>query len=138
MKSQDSHFPVLLFWSGVNGCLSVAIGAFGAHSLKPLLEKNGTLETFQTGAHYHLVHALALLGVALLSERLAEPKAARRAGNLFLGGILFFSGSLYLLALTNVRVLGAVAPIGGLCFMGGWLSLVMASLREMPNKRGQD
>jgi uncharacterized membrane protein YgdD (TMEM256/DUF423 family) len=126
----------LLFWSGVNGLLAVALGAFGAHSLKPLLEKNGTLETFQTGAHYHLVHAVALLGVALLAERLSEPKVARRTGNLFLGGIVFFSGSLYLLALTNVRVLGAVAPLGGLCFLGGWLSLVVASFREMPNQKG--
>jgi uncharacterized membrane protein YgdD (TMEM256/DUF423 family) len=79
-----------------------------------LLETNGQVATWQTAAHYHLVHAVVLLVLAL------RPTLARWPYFLFLAGIFIFSGSLYLLAVTNVRWLGAITPSGGVCFLAGW------------------
>lgn len=101
------------------GFLAVALGAFGAHGLKPTLLAHGTLETFQTGALYHLVHAAVLLALA---QRAPLP---RLAFALFAAGIVVFSGSLYLLAITNLKWLGAVTPVGGLGLLGGWLALCL-------------
>lgn len=115
---------------GVLGLLGVALGAFGAHSLKATLEANGRVEVWQTGAHYQLVHALGLLLVALLSDRLREKRLLRIVGWLWLAGALVFSGSLYLLAVTNIGVLGAITPIGGLCFLIGWVLLIVAGAKE--------
>jgi len=99
------------------GFLAVALGAFGAHGLKAVLEKNGTLAVWQTAALYHLVHAVVLLVVA---QRAA---VARVPFALFGAGIVIFSGSLYTLAVTNVKWLGAITPLGGLCLLAGWLAL---------------
>src|SRR5690242_914201 len=99
------------------GFLAVALGAFGAHGLKAILEANGQAPTWQTAAHYHLAHAIVLL---LLATR---PHVTRWPFVLFTAGILVFSGSLYLLAVTNVHWLGAITPIGGLCLLAGWLTL---------------
>src|SRR5687767_13565305 len=103
--------------AAITGFLAVALGAFGAHGLKATLELNGTLAVWQTGALYHLVHAVVLLIVA------QRATVARLPFVLFAAGILVFSGSLYLLAITNVKILGAITPIGGLCLLGGWLTL---------------
>ena len=103
--------------AAITGFLAVALGAFGAHGLKAILEANGQVQTWQTAAHYHLVHAVLLLVLAL------RPTVARRHFLFFGAGILIFSGSLYLLAVTNVRWLGAITPIGGLCLLLGWLTL---------------
>lgn len=99
------------------GFLAVALGAFGAHGLKATLDQNGTLAIWQTAALYHLVHAVVLFVVAQRSVVGRAPFA------LFGIGIVIFSGSLYLLAVTNVKWLGAITPIGGLCLLGGWLAL---------------
>ncbi|HSU14173.1 DUF423 domain-containing protein [Longimicrobium sp.] len=107
------------------GFLGVAAGAFGAHALRSRVPAE-LLAVFETGARYQMYHALALLAVALVAGR-APSKAARAAGWLFAAGIVVFSGSLYLLALTGVRVLGAVTPLGGLCFLGGWIALALAA-----------
>ena len=101
------------------GFLAVALGAFGAHALKETLAANGTTEVWKTAALYHLVHALALLVLATL------PIASRWTGVLFVAGIVIFSGSLYLLALTNIKWLGALTPLGGLCFLAGWFCLLI-------------
>ena len=106
--------------AAVAGFLAVALGAFGAHGLKNLLETNGTLAIWQTGALYHLVHSVVLLGLGLASQRVAKWPFT-----LFSTGIVIFSGSLYLLAVTNVKWLGAITPIGGLCLLGGWLVLAV-------------
>ena len=101
-------------WLGIaalNGALAVMAGAFAAHGLKARLSADA-LSVFETGARYHMYHALAMALVALVPER--------RAAALFLAGIFLFSGSLYLLALTGVTILGAITPIGGLCFIAGW------------------
>lgn len=111
--------------SAVLGLLGVAIGAFGAHGLKNRLEETGYAAQFQTGVLYHFVHTLALLGVALLLHHAtnAPPKALRIAPWMFVGGIVLFSGSLYVLAITGTRWLGAVTPLGGVMFIIGWALL---------------
>jgi uncharacterized membrane protein YgdD (TMEM256/DUF423 family) len=99
--------------------LAVALGAFGAHALKETLAANQTTEVWKTAVLYHLIHALALLVLAVL------PATGRATSMLFISGIGLFSGSLYLLALTNIKWLGAITPLGGLCFLAGWLSLTI-------------
>ena len=121
-----------LFVGALNGFLSVAAGAFGAHALKARLGPD-LLTVFETGARYHMYHALALVAVGLLSA--LRPGSAglgllNGAGWAFLVGILLFSGSLYALALTGVRGLGAITPLGGLGFLTGWVLLALAALRQ--------
>ncbi len=105
--------------AAIFGLAAVGLGAFGAHGLKPVLETNGTLATWQTGALYHLVHSAVLLFVA------GREPLNTWAWRLFTLGMLIFSGTLYLLAVTNVKWLGAITPIGGLCLIGGWLVLAI-------------
>lgn len=118
---------------GVLGFLAVAIGAFGAHALKTTLKANDTEAMFQTGVQYHSAHALALLVVALLIGQLPDVKLLRTAGWLFVAGVAVFSGSLYALAVTNVRFLGAITPLGGLAFMAGWVCIAAAG-RQSPSR----
>ena len=113
--------------AALNGFVSVAAGAFGAHALKGKLTPRH-LEVFETAARYHMYHALALLAVAWLASR-GPGSAINAAGWFFLAGMAIFSGSLYALALTGVDKLGAVTPIGGLSLMIGWLLLAWAALR---------
>src|SRR5256712_14033604 len=106
---------ILLFRIAAGLCfLAVALGAFGAHSLRSTLEQHGMADVWNKAVLYHFVHAIALLVLATL------PGASRAASALLLAGIVVFSGSLYALALTNVRLLGAITLIGGLCFLVGW------------------
>lgn len=105
----------------LSACLAVLAGAFGAHALRSRLTPD-MLVVFETAARYQMFHALALLAVAWSCERGWRP-AVVSAGRLFLAGTALFSGSLYALALTGVRGLGAVTPLGGLCLIAGWLSL---------------
>ncbi|SDI26791.1 DUF423 domain-containing protein [Pseudomonas panipatensis] len=107
------------------GFTGVALGAFAAHGLKKQLSAD-YLAIFQTGVHYQMLHALALLAVALLSTQVGG-RLIGAAGWLFVAGILVFSGSLYALTLSATPVLGAITPIGGLCFLGGWLCLGLAA-----------
>ena len=109
------------------GGLAVAMGAFAAHGLARTLEAR-MLAVFETGARYHMVHALAM-GLAALAARGAAAKVANIAAALFLAGILLFSGSLYLLALTGVTALGMITPLGGLCLIAGWIALAFAALK---------
>ena len=104
-----------------SGALAVALGAFAAHGLRSRLPADA-LATFETGARHHAYHALALLAVAWASAR--WPGAwTTAAGWLFVAGTVLFSGSLYLLAVTGFRALGAITPVGGLAFILGWLAL---------------
>jgi uncharacterized membrane protein YgdD (TMEM256/DUF423 family) len=109
--------------------LAVALGAFGAHALKTKLSAD-MLAVYQTGVQYHITHALALLVVASLSEKLDNKKTVLWVGRLMVAGIILFSGSLYLLALTGVKVLGAITPLGGICFLTAWAMLAMAAVRS--------
>jgi uncharacterized membrane protein YgdD (TMEM256/DUF423 family) len=100
--------------------VAVALGAFGAHALKATLQSSGMLDAWNKAVLYHLVHAVALVALALYG-------AGNRGAYLLLAaGILFFSGSLYTMALTNLRWLGAITPLGGLCFLAGWAWLVIS------------
>ena len=106
------------------GFLGVAAGAFGAHGLRGRLAAD-LLEVFETGARYQLIHALALVGVGLARGRFAARPLAI-AGASFAIGIVLFSGSLYALALSGVRLWGAVTPLGGVGFLVGWTALAIA------------
>ena len=117
-----------LFAAGaIAGLLGVAIGAFGAHALRDRLAPD-LLAIFETGVRYHFYHALALLAAAYAAGRWPEGSAGA-AGWLFIAGIGLFSGSLYVLALTGVRWLGAITPLGGLAFIAGWALLAWTALR---------
>ena len=107
--------------------LGVVLGAFGAHGLRSRLTPE-LLAIFETGVRYHMYHALGLLAVGWAATRWSSPWIAA-AGWLFLAGIVIFSGSLYILALTGVRGWGAVTPIGGLGFILGWLALAIGATR---------
>lgn len=108
--------------------LAVALGAFGAHGLKNVLDAE-RLAIFETGVRYQAYHALALLACAWVLDRFPG-RLPGAAAACFLGGILIFSGSLYALALSGVRRWGAVTPLGGLLFLAGWALLAVASLKE--------
>lgn len=109
----------VLLLAAANGFLVVLLGAFGAHGLENLLSA-ARLETWHTGVQYHMFHTLALFGTGLLIEQRQPATIYYGAAQLFLGGILLFSGSLYLLALTGISWLGMITPAGGLAFLGGW------------------
>jgi uncharacterized membrane protein YgdD (TMEM256/DUF423 family) len=122
------RFSLLL--AGLLGLLGVAFGAFGAHGLKKWLasfpDGEQRLAWWQTGAQYHLVHALAIGLTALHPTPTKEGSAV--APWLFLGGIVLFSGSLYAMTLTGRRGLGVVTPVGGLLLLAGWLAIAMNAL----------
>ncbi len=101
------------------GFLGVALGAFGAHALKPMLAAFGTADIWVTAVHYQLVHAVALLALA------AAGRASRLVMWLWIAGVVVFSGSLYILAASDVRWLGAITPLGGLALLAGWLLLLI-------------
>ena len=112
----------------LSGAISVAAGAFGAHALRERLEPR-LLEVFETAARYQMYHALALLLVGYAATR--WPGAlTTSAGWLFLAGTVLFSGSLYAMTFTGIRALGAVTPLGGVCFIAGWVCLAVAAARS--------
>ena len=113
------------FLGAILGALAVATGAFGAHGLKDRLSAEA-LAWWQTGAQYQLAHALALVVVGLVAQRRAS-KAIEVSGAAFALGIVLFSGSLYALALSGMRALGAVTPVGGLLLLAGWVALALAA-----------
>ncbi|WEJ72649.1 DUF423 domain-containing protein [Pseudomonas sp. PSE14] len=117
---------IFLMLAAFFGFTGVALGAFAAHGLKSRLTPE-YLAVFQTGVHYQMLHALALLGVALLSVQVGGA-LVKWAGWAFVAGILLFSGSLYLLTLAGLSV-GIVTPIGGLFFLIGWSLLLAAAAR---------
>ena len=116
------------------GALAVALGAFGAHGLKQIVPAE-TVQVFQTGVQYQMYHAIALLITGLAYEKCSQ-KTARIAGNLFITGIILFSGSLYLLTFSKAAEAsfldraGLITPLGGICFIAGWLFLFFALLKN--------
>jgi uncharacterized membrane protein YgdD (TMEM256/DUF423 family) len=116
-----------LFFSlgGVSAMISVAAGAFAAHALRDRLPP-GSLAIFETAARYQMYHALGLVAAAWAASRWPSPWS-NWAGWLFVTGTLLFSGSLYALALTGTRWLGAITPLGGVAFLAGWLCLAMSA-----------
>ncbi len=120
---------IALILGSIMAFLAVAIGAFGAHGLQSLLVANERTDTFETAVKYHMYHALALLITGLLIPHYPT-KLLSYSIWLFATGILIFSGSLYALSLTNIRVLGAITPIGGLCFLVAWALLITAFVKS--------
>ena len=110
--------------AGVLGALSVGIGAFGAHGLQDTLSANGKVDTFETAVKYQFYHTLALLLLGILMMNF-QHAYLNYAAYSFVAGIIVFSGSLYVLSLTNISILGAITPIGGLGFIAGWVFLVL-------------
>jgi uncharacterized membrane protein YgdD (TMEM256/DUF423 family) len=123
MPSMDRTFVLIGALAGVVG---VALGAFGAHGLRARLSPE-MLAVFETGVRYQMYHALALLALGALGPTISG-RLATVAGWSFTAGIVIFSGSLYLLALTDVRTLGAITPIGGVAFLLGWACLAIAAI----------
>jgi uncharacterized membrane protein YgdD (TMEM256/DUF423 family) len=117
-----------LILGAASAFLSVAAGAFGAHALRARLTPD-LLTIFETGARYHMYHSLGLIAIGLLMQARPSP-LLNGAGWAMLVGILLFSGSLYALALSGVRALGAITPLGGLGFLAGWLLLALAAWRQ--------
>jgi uncharacterized membrane protein YgdD (TMEM256/DUF423 family) len=116
-----------LLIGSVLGFLGVAFGAFGAHALKTRLSPD-MLAVFETGVRYQMYHVFALLIVAAAIGHIGGARLLALAGWFFFAGILLFSGSLYTLALTGIGVLGAITPLGGLCFLIGWASLALFAI----------
>lgn len=123
-----------LAMGSILAAIAVAFGAFGAHGLKKIVPPE-TVQAFQTGVQYQMYHALALVLTGILYEK-CSPKPARIAGILFLIGIILFSGSLYVLTAgkaaetTALDKAGIITPVGGLAFIGGWLSLFLAVIKK--------
>ncbi len=116
----------LLLVGSVSGFLAVALGAFGAHILKAKI--SGEMMTiFETGLKYHLFHTLVILVTVSLIKFFPPTPYFFWAGWLFVAGIVIFSGSLYLLSITGVRILGAITPLGGLAFLAGWVLLFIGT-----------
>src|SRR5579872_6960139 len=120
-----------MIWSAIGAALmalGVMLGAFGAHALKDRLDAY-SLDVYQKAVFYHFIHAL---GILIVSTLRMNDSARTTVCALLLAGIVLFSGSLYLLALTGVRGLGAVTPFGGLAFIAAWLLLAYHLLRASP------
>lgn len=119
----------MLILGAIFAGLAVGIGAFGAHALKETLGSYHT--TFETGVQYQMFHATAILIVGLLLGKL-DSRLLRTAGYLFATGIILFSGSLYVLSITKVSVLGAITPLGGVAFIAGWICFIIAVAKDKP------
>ncbi len=112
---------------------ATALGAWAAHGLESLLDA-GSVATFRTGVEYHFYHALGLLGIGLLVERIGPQRLLVASGWLLIAGILMFSGSLYVLAFGVGRFLGPVTPLGGLAFIAAWCCLAVSLWRSTPRE----
>lgn len=124
-KSMLSRYMAI---GAIGTALGVALGAFGAHGLEGKVTEH-YLDVFETGVRYHMYHAIGLMIVALLAERIGSSKLLRTGANLLIAGVIVFSGSLYALALTGKGILGAITPIGGVAFIAGWICVAVAALR---------
>src|SRR5678815_1358701 len=122
----DARSPLIAL-GALNAAIAIAAGAFAAHGLRARLDAR-SVEVFETAARYHMYHAFALVLAGMLANASAM-RGTQLAGWLFQAGIVLFSGSLYALALTGAKTLGAVAPFGGIAFLGGWLCLAWAAFR---------
>ncbi|MDG1025688.1 MAG: DUF423 domain-containing protein [Gammaproteobacteria bacterium] len=120
---------LVIMLAGINGFLAVSLGAFAAHALRDRLSPE-LLNTFQTGVQYHIYHALALFGIGLMMINFPASSILRTSAYLMLAGLVFFSGSLYLLSITGIRWLGAITPIGGVFFLVAWALIVWFAAKQ--------
>lgn len=118
-----------LLTGSVLAVTAVGLGAFGAHALAETLETFGRKDTYDTAVQYHMFHALTILFVSILYKN-GPHQLLTWTIRFFLSGTLIFSGSLYVLCITNITVLGAITPIGGILFIAGWVTLIIYALRH--------
>ncbi|MDA8781593.1 DUF423 domain-containing protein [Porticoccaceae bacterium] len=122
--------PRWIQFVALSGALAVALGAFAAHGLEASLSAK-YLATFRTAVLYQFLHTLALMGLICLPDGLVNSRLQTNVAQSFALGILLFSGSLYLLVATGISALGMITPLGGLAFIAGWLTLLVASRRSV-------
>jgi uncharacterized membrane protein YgdD (TMEM256/DUF423 family) len=120
---------IFVLLGSLSAFLGVALGAFGAHGLKTRVTPE-MLTVWQTGVQYHLVHALGLVLIGILCELMPGVSLIRNAGWMLLAGSVLFSGSLYIMVLSDIRALGMITPFGGLAFLIGWLLLAIAAWQK--------
>ncbi|MBO0601301.1 DUF423 domain-containing protein [Sporosarcina sp. E16_3] len=122
--------PFFIIAGAVNAAIAVAFGAFGAHALKEKLSEH-YLAIWETAVQYQMFHALALIAVGILMSPTLFGSVTQLswAGYLILAGIIIFSGSLYVLSLSGIGILGAITPIGGVAFIAGWIMLIIAAIK---------
>ncbi|RAK20503.1 uncharacterized membrane protein YgdD (TMEM256/DUF423 family) [Anoxybacillus vitaminiphilus] len=121
---------IFLLLGAVNAFLAVALGAFGAHGLEGKIPEK-YLETWKTGVNYQMFHTLGLFVVAFLADKLPNVGLVTSAGWVMLAGIILFSGSLYVLSITQVKILGAITPFGGIAFLAAWLILGYVAVKYL-------
>lgn len=121
-------FKIFLMLGSLNAFLSVALGAFGAHALKSRLSTD-MLNVYQTGVQYHMIHSIGLILIAVLADKLGSSSMVNVSGWALFIGIVLFSGSLYALSLSGIKVLGAITPLGGVSFLLGWILLAIAAMK---------
>ena len=121
---------ISFLFASAGGGVAILLGAFGAHGLKGRIEER-LIDAFQTGVQYQIYHCLALLIISILMREGGRNLALDLASYAFMLGVLLFSGSLYLLALTNIKWLGPITPIGGLCFILGWSALLFSCFQSI-------
>ena len=119
---------MFIILGSINAFIGVGLGAFGAHGLKNKVTKE-MLPVWETAVQYHLIHALALILIGILCQLMPEASLVSNAGWLFLGGIVLFSGSLYVMVLTGNKSLGIITPMGGVAFLLGWLSIAVDAFK---------
>ncbi|MEW9698245.1 DUF423 domain-containing protein [Paenibacillus sp. SI8] len=119
---------LFLLLGSLNAFLSVALGAFGAHYLKEKITAD-QLAVYHTGVQYHMIHALGLILIAILSDKLGHSSLVNASGWLIFIGIILFSGSLYALSLTGIKFFGPITPLGGVSFLVGWVLLAIAAYK---------
>lgn len=124
-----NKYRIGLILTAVAGFLAVAIGAFGAHALKSLLTENNRLDTFELASRYHFYHTLVLLGISLLLKQ-NHSKRFFLSLVFIVTGMILFSGSLYILAITNYTPIAIITPVGGLFLLAGWAVLLYAAFEK--------
>lgn len=120
---------LFLLIGSINMVFAVGLGAFGAHGLQDRLSER-MLEIYQTGVQYQMIHAVGILIIALVAERLGNPTMLLWAGWLMFLGIIFFSGSLYVLSVSGIKILGAITPIGGVLFIVAWVLVALSAFKN--------
>jgi uncharacterized membrane protein YgdD (TMEM256/DUF423 family) len=121
---------IFIILGSLNAFLAVALGAFGAHGLQSKLNEQ-MLATYQTGVKYHMMHALGLILIGIISRWTSDSLLINWSGWFTCAGIVLFSGSLYLLSISGIRWLGAITPLGGLSFLAGWILMAIAAFKYL-------
>lgn len=121
---------LFIIFGAINAFLAVALGAFGAHGLEGKLEPK-YMANWQTAVNYQMFHAIGLLAIGILTGKLPANGLISASGWFVLSGIILFSGSLYMLSLTKVSILGAITPFGGVSFLIGWVLVMIAAVKYL-------